>query len=448
MTYLRGAASALGLAFGLLPVALTAHAAGIPEVLVSPSNQPPQCATPGRLMAFVKRRNPALRQRFEKVAVYYMKHGEALNIRWDFAFYQMLLETASLKFNGDVNWSQNNFAGLGATGNGVRGERFASVSDGVRAHLEHLLIYAGVRVDSPVADRTRKVQSWNILAPWQRSIRGPMTFGHIGTKWAPNDRGYASDIRSISNAFMAAHCSRPDPQPELFAEARGGQTQTASARVTNVRTKVQSQRQPSTRVATNSTLSTRASLGASTVYRNADANVAALPPRKKLPAGVKVLNAAPENSVPQAQQPDQAQPSVSAGARNGQSAVQSGGKKVASAAKTLASKFATPWLNPATQQNTTAGGAAGGQAKAAKPKKPKPSKCRVWTASYGGSKAIIIRSSDKSYVNYTVLDVNRGREVQEAEAYIAAYAKGGKKIGEYRSQTLAMDKAFKLCPDN
>jgi TPR repeat protein len=80
-------------------------------------------------------------------------------------------------------------------------------------------------------------------------------------------------------------------------------------------------------------------------------------------------------------------------------------------------------------------------------KEPAARKCRVWTASYGGQKATIIRSNADSAVNYTVLDLNKGREDAEAKAYIAAYAKGGRRIGDFASKSAAMDKAFKLCPE-
>ncbi|MGL1297140.1 hypothetical protein ACSTKD_00195, partial [Vibrio parahaemolyticus] len=39
---------------------------------------------------------------------------------------------------------------------------------------------------------------------------------------------------------------------------------------------------------------------------------------------------------------------------------------------------------------------------------PAGQKCRVWTASYGGQKALIIRSVIDRVVNFTVLDVNEG----------------------------------------
>src|SRR5262249_42989914 len=90
-------------------------------------------------------------------------------------------------------------------------------------------------------------------------------------------------------------------------------------------------------------------------------------------------------------------------------------------------------------------------AAAAKPVAPPPpanaQKCRVWTASYGGQKALIIRSIVDKIVNYTVLDVNEGAETREVEAFISAYAKDGAVAGEFASQTQALDKAFELCPE-
>ena len=58
----------------------------------------------------------------------------------------------------------------------------------------------------------------------------------------------------------------------------------------------------------------------------------------------------------------------------------------------------------------------------------KGGKCRVWTASYGGQRAVIIKASGSGTVNYTVLDVTESNEKREVDAYIAAYAKGGEKV--------------------
>jgi hypothetical protein len=92
---------------------------------------------------------------------------------------------------------------------------------------------------------------------------------------------------------------------------------------------------------------------------------------------------------------------------------------------------------------------AGGVARSAGPAPAAPgSKCRVWTASYGGQKAIIIKSTSDGMTNFTVLDVNEGSEKREAETYISAYAKGGAQVAEFSNQTQALDKAFDLCPEN
>jgi hypothetical protein len=74
-------------------------------------------------------------------------------------------------------------------------------------------------------------------------------------------------------------------------------------------------------------------------------------------------------------------------------------------------------------------------------------KCRVYTASYGGQRAVIVKATVDQVANYTVLDVNEGQEAREAEAFISAYAKGGAVAGQFKTQNLALDKAFELCPE-
>ncbi len=81
------------------------------------------------------------------------------------------------------------------------------------------------------------------------------------------------------------------------------------------------------------------------------------------------------------------------------------------------------------------------------PAAAKAGKCKVWTASYGGQRAIIIKAVTDGTTNYTVLDVNDPTESREVDAYISAYAKGGEKLGAFATQTKALDKAFELCPE-
>ena len=126
--------------------------------------------------------------------------------------------------------------------------------------------------------------------------------------------------------------------------------------------------------------------------------------------------------------------------------------KAETAAKTAAVKTETPAKAPAAKEETPAkaietASVAGAAKDAAKVEKKTAAKCRVWTASYGGAKAIIIKAIADQTTNYTVLDVNEGAEKREADAYISAYAKGGESVGEFATQTQALDKAFELCPE-
>ncbi|MBO6016082.1 MAG: glucosaminidase domain-containing protein [Lachnospiraceae bacterium] len=49
---------------------------------------------------------------------------------------------ALLKYGGDVSIEQYNFAGIGATGNGAKGNSFENVQTGIRAQVQHLKAYA------------------------------------------------------------------------------------------------------------------------------------------------------------------------------------------------------------------------------------------------------------------------------------------------------------------
>ena len=70
------------------------------------------------------------------------EEADAENMKADVVFIQAMLETGYLKFGGDVKISQFNFAGLGATGNGVAGNSFKDVRTGLRAQVQHLKAYA------------------------------------------------------------------------------------------------------------------------------------------------------------------------------------------------------------------------------------------------------------------------------------------------------------------
>lgn len=64
------------------------------------------------------------------------------DVRGDVAFAQSCLETGNFAYGGDVKYTQNNFSGLGATGNGVCGCIFSSIEEGILAQAQHLKTYA------------------------------------------------------------------------------------------------------------------------------------------------------------------------------------------------------------------------------------------------------------------------------------------------------------------
>jgi hypothetical protein len=422
----RNIAAGAVAAFATVVVAHVANAQDLPAIKTGDKNKVLECATPGRLMAFLKARNEKLDSKFDSVATDYMRHGEELGMRWDYAFFQMIVETGSLKFGGDVRPQQNNFAGLGATGNGERGESFKDVSTGVRAHLEHLMMYSGEKIANPVAERTRKVQEWGVLTEWQKTIKGPMTFAQLAKKWAPPARKYGSDIEQVAESFVDGPCKGADPRPELVAAARAGLSQTVAA-----------------------------------VAAPVVAPPAAAPAAAPAVAAVKETVTAPALKAAQTDDKisgtDLARRALEDARSEGSGQRSSLGAGAAAKAANAAAAKPAPFvlLNPPKPDADAAGPelpaatkvAAPATAKGAKPAAAQAAGCKVFQASYGGTKSVIIKAVTNDATAYTVLDVNEGAEAREADAYIAAYAPGGKQVGEFKSQTLALDKAFEMCPE-
>jgi hypothetical protein len=75
----------------------------------------------------------------------YLQEGEKEGVRGDIAFAQSLVETGFFRFGGDVKPQQNNFSGLGATGNSQQGCRFQTPLEGIRAQIQHLKAYGSKR---------------------------------------------------------------------------------------------------------------------------------------------------------------------------------------------------------------------------------------------------------------------------------------------------------------
>ena len=178
----------------------------------SADGQVPACVTPERLMTFLAVRNTSLDPRYAQLAKLYKQHGETWRVRWDYAFYQMVIETNYLMFrrgdgkSGDVNPKQYNFAGLGTTGGGVPGDAYPDPSTGVLAQIQHLVVYSGERIDRPIGSRTQLRQDDIISASAAVSRRRPVTFQDLSGRWA-SDRSYGRMIESVAERYRAMFCT-------------------------------------------------------------------------------------------------------------------------------------------------------------------------------------------------------------------------------------------------
>lgn len=380
----RAAVFSLALIGAGLGSATPAEAQRLPEIRVSAQNRMPACTTPERLQTFLIARNEKLDPRFASIAQFYKQHGETTRVRWDYAFFQMILETNALKFRrgdgepGDVRARQNNFAGLGATGGGVAGESFRDVSTGVLAHLQHLVAYSGEEVVKPAAQRTAEVQG-DVIAK-SRGLGRPVSFSDLTNRWAM-DRGYARKIDAIAEEFRDTICNK-------------------APLVTEVPTiEPESPRKPTRRAAT-------ARLGASPSDtepvtpdlepQTSPTATGTLRPKSDLPARAVLGAPPPAVALPSAPLPIDA------------------------------TKLAKAPVAP----NAAPAGVA---------------PCSVLTASFGGTLTLLIKTIAADKITYTALGVVEGQEQAMAQAYIAKHAQGGAIVGQFMSREAAIGQAYQKC---
>lgn len=138
--------------------------------------QPIASAT--QMRAYLNGRSPTA----PDYAQIYLDEGAAEGVRGDIAFAQSCLETGNWTFTGDVSASQNNFAGIGATGGGNPGNSFASPREGIRAQIQHLKCYASAE---PLAGKC-------VDPRWGDWLRGKAPYVEwLGSRENPNGVGWA-----------------------------------------------------------------------------------------------------------------------------------------------------------------------------------------------------------------------------------------------------------------
>ena len=167
-------------------------------------------ATQAQMIRLINLRNPTPKLNCsveEIVATYYAEAGRE-GIRADIALCQALKETGTFNYGGDVDPKQNNYCGLGATGNHVKGAAFDSPQLGARAHIQHLLAYATTRRPSVAIIDPRYE-----IAAAARSVKINNWLG-LGGTWAVPGTYYGQDILNIWRQALV-----PDGSAQSIADA-------------------------------------------------------------------------------------------------------------------------------------------------------------------------------------------------------------------------------------
>ena len=99
-------------------------------------------ATVEQMRSYIRRVNPQVPQKVIDMLPFYLSEGQAEGVRGDIAFAQSCIETGNFGFAGSaVSLDQNNFAGIGVTSNGMKGNSWDTPQLGIRAQIQHLKAY-------------------------------------------------------------------------------------------------------------------------------------------------------------------------------------------------------------------------------------------------------------------------------------------------------------------
>lgn len=160
-----------------------------------------------RMSSFLWLHNQNLElEEVDKIVRTYIKESAIEGVNHDIAFVQMILETGYLRFTGDVSKTQNNFCGLGAYGDGVKGLYFSTIEEGIRAHIQHLKAYASKEPlkNDAITNRIRFVNRGSV-----------QSFHDLTGKWA-TDPMYGKKIDHLLNKIYEGVTIQQKPTSILF----------------------------------------------------------------------------------------------------------------------------------------------------------------------------------------------------------------------------------------
>ncbi len=468
-----------------------------PPIRTGDNNLMPACVSPERLMAFLEDRNTNLDPKYRDIAKWYKQWGDTWRVRWDYAFFQMVIETNYLKYRrangrrGDVSENQNNFAGIGATGGGVAGNRFPDVKTGVLAQIQHLVAYSGERIVKPVAPRTELAQ--DSIVEQSRRLQRPVTYSDLARRWAA-DRKYGKTIDFVAEQFFKGYCTSPATVAKAGSERGSRNRQPAENRFARPAGLGGPQMQKLAGPETMPWVD-----GINTAQDTSRADDPNPPPKNRSPEksgppvrtiwsrengfeaqpGQPKPNAAIDpGEAPRVEPADAAPDLASPGTVTDDAAENQRSASTDESAPALPTFKIAPAVMPAPSHlggpvddvsiNDVAPAAAAAQTVIAPPAKkparsapkkaalafpavpqPAPSApsgpCRVLTASYGGTKTLLVKSARNGGMELTALSVVEGFEKSMFNTYAKASAPGAELAGEYASKDEAVAAANAVC---
>ena len=444
------AAAVIVSALGLTTIAEAAN----PPIRISQTSRVPACVTPDRLMQFLKTRNNNLDPRFKDIAKYYKLHGDAWKVRWDYAFYQMAIETNFLTYRapggrmGDVQFRQNNFAGIGTTGGGVPGDSYPDVSTGVLAQIQHLVVYAGERIDKPVAPRTQLKQPDILALSMPIVAKRPVTFQDLSGRWAV-DKAYGRSIQWVADRYQSQFCPNGDLRADASDTAGDSAAPAAKTLAVAAIEPAKTTAEPDTEQAADEAPGQAGKIGLggkkpkldskrrSQAFAAANgggsngksglagpAKTRAKPKAEDDDGGIGIAKtAAPLPEGPGAEIARKAIEEQRSTANSDRSGLGAG-----------VGGWAVPALAPVAGTSVSAPDA-----------QIAPQRCRVFSASYGGRRTVIVKSEAAGQLQMTLLTVLDGFEKSLTDSFLKTQAPGAVSLGVFDSSEDAMKRVGAEC---
>ena len=170
---------------------------------------------PEQIVAYILQRNPQpkLNCTVAELVGYYYEEASREGIRPDLAISQAILETDCFRYGGDVVPEQNNYAGIGTTGGGVKGAFFDSPQIGVRAQIQHLLAYASPRTPALAIVDPR----YDLLKALPDKFGRCSNWEDLNGRWAVPGKNYAQNIFRTLSYIKTAPPQPTVPQPPVTA---------------------------------------------------------------------------------------------------------------------------------------------------------------------------------------------------------------------------------------